>query len=87
MTQDRPTITDQIADEFDEALDAAASVQELIEPSADEKRNGWTAETLSDYIASREAAASLAIDPHSLSRRLARRPREAYHRYRPLRWR
>jgi len=87
MNRDRPTITDKLADELDEAHDAAVSAQPVVEPTEDEKRNGWTAATLSDYVASREAAASLAIDPHSLSRRLARRPQEANHRYSPLRWR
>ena len=34
----------------------------LIEPSEDEKRNGWTAESLTAYHAERDAAAQKSLD-------------------------
>ena len=80
-------LTDRLAEELDEAQRAALERQELIEPSAEERRNGWTAETLTAYLVERLAGQSLAVDVNSLHRRLARRPAEQNHRYRPHRWR
>jgi len=54
-----------------------------IEPTDDERRNGWTAETLAEYLASRQAA--LDVDPNSPQRR--HRPEVQNHAYNPHRWR
>ena len=58
----------------------------LIEPTAEETRNGWTAQTLTDYHHGQKAAQSLRIDPSSVLRRKAP-PVRANSKYRPLRWR
>ncbi len=58
-----------------------------VEPSADEARNGWTAETLTTYLAEQTAAQAERIDPASVARKRARRPTRANSGYRPLRWR
>jgi len=34
-----------------------------VEPSEEERRNGWTTETLSQYLAEREAAQGALLDP------------------------
>jgi hypothetical protein len=72
--------------EFKKALKATEG-RPLIEPSADEARNGWTAETLTAYVAEQDAAASLRTDPVSAQNRAARRPTKALSRYSPFRWR
>jgi hypothetical protein len=84
---DFPTLADRLADELDEAFEAADANQELVEPTEDERRNGWTAETLSQYLAEQRAGQSLRIDPHSLQNRVAARSSEQNHRYNPHRWR
>jgi len=38
---------------------------ETIEPSEEERRNGWTEETLSAYVAERRAAEAMLIDPQA----------------------
>jgi hypothetical protein len=58
-----------------------------VEPTEEERRNGWTARALTEYLAERAAGQSLAIDVNSLHRRNARRSGEANHHYRPHRWR
>ncbi len=73
-------------EEFDKALNEAKVQQERVEPSPDERRNGWTTETLSAYLANQKAAQTLRIDPHSALNRHARRPTRCA-KYRPLRWR
>lgn len=60
-------------------------IERVIEPTDEEKRNGWDAKALNKYLADREASQSAALDPDSISRR--KRPNEQNHRYRPLRWR
>lgn len=77
----------RLYDELDAAQRAAFDTQELVEPTDEERRNGWTAETLTAYLAERRAGQSLAADPDSLHRQTARRPGEANHRYNPHRWR
>jgi hypothetical protein len=57
----------------------------LIEPTDEEKRNGWTAESLTKYLKDQERAQSERIDPHSEVRRV--RPTTANGRYSPFRWR
>ena len=56
----------------------------LVEPTPEEVRNGWTAETLTAYVNERLAAQSVAADPASLARRHAARPTRANSRYRKL---
>lgn len=87
MLTDKPSLNDRLADELDEARDHAISQQPLVEPTDEEKRNGWTAETLTAYLAERKAGQDLSIDVDSLQRKLARRPTQQNHRYNPLRWR
>jgi len=80
-------LRDKLGDELDAVQREALNKQELVEPTEDEKRNGWTSETLTDYLTERLAGQSLAVDVNSFHRRLARRPDEQNHRYNPLRWR
>lgn len=90
MTDDDPYFTplvDKLADELDAVQNEASEIQELVEPSDEEKRNGWDAISLTKYLTERLAGQSLAIDTNSLQRRLARRPVEANHKYRVHRWR
>ncbi len=65
----------------------AVANNDVIEPTDEEKRNGWTAKTLTKYLNERKAGQTLAVDMNSLHRRIARRPTEQNHRYRPHRWR
>ena len=78
---------EQLNDERDTIRREALARQEIIEPTKDEKKNGWTAKTLTKYLAERAAGQSLAVDVNSLHRRKARRPDVQNHRYRPHRWR
>lgn len=71
--------------EFKDAFEAAKAARPIVEPTAGEARNGWTAESLTDYVADQTAAQSMRVNPHSLSRRT--RPARANSRYSPLRWR
>ena len=57
-----------------------------IQPTAEEARNGWTAETLTAYHAEQKASQTLRIDPGSTVRRKAP-PVRANSKYSPLRWR
>ena len=58
---------------------------ELVEPTPDEARNGWTAESLTEYLRDQKAAQSMRMNPHSAMRKQP--PRRANSKYRPLRWR
>ena len=88
MDLDRPLpLQDRLADELDSAQADAVDGQPLVEPTEDERRNGWTAEALTNYLAERTAGQALKLDPHSLHNRMDRRPRAANSRYSPLRWR
>jgi len=89
MEIDRPIIplADRLSDELGEAQRSALERQELIEPTSEEKKNGWTAKTLSAYLTERLAGQSLAVDVNSLQRRVGRRPNEQNHNYNPHRWR
>ena len=99
---ERPEVvpmSDKLADELDARyeseiddsqhidVDSGELVQELVEPTDDEKKNGWTAETLTRYLIERRAGQSLDTDPNSLQRKMGRRPIEQDHKYNPLRWR
>lgn len=58
----------------------------LIQPSADEIKNGWTAETLTAYLQERDQANKNVIEFQPGTREL-RRPRQQNSRYRVTRWR
>lgn len=70
--------------ELDEERRVTLSDGRLVEPTRLEKRNGWTAETLTAYLNERAASQLNAADIHG---RPPRRPDESNHRYRPHRWR
>ena len=80
-------LRDKLFQELDHAQRHALDTQEMVEPTKDERRNGWTAETLTKYLAGRRAGQTLDIDPMSLQRRLARRPQRQNSKYNPHRWR
>lgn len=82
-----PTIWDRLADEFEKVFSFAQRHQDLVEPTDAEAANGWTAEALTRYLAERATGQTLAVDPHSLHRRVAKRSRYANNRYNPLKWR
>lgn len=75
-------LEDRQRDEFRRAL---KSDHPPVEPTEEEKRNGWTTETLTAYVAEQEAAGLLRADPMSAFR--AKRPMKANSRYNPFRWR
>ena len=80
-------LSEKLSDELETARREAINQQQTIEPTEEEKRNGWTAKTLTAYLSERLAAQTLNVDVNSLHRQVARRPREANHHYRPHRWR
>jgi len=80
-------LRDKLYEELNEVQQDALKRQQEVEPTEDERRNGWTKDTLTTYLAEREAGQSLSIDVNSLHRKLARRPNVQNHRYNPLRWR
>lgn len=86
-TETPAPLADKLYDELDDAQREALDSQKQVQPTAEEARNGWTAETLTEYLASRVAGQSLSIDVNSLHRRVARRPQTQNCQYRPLRWR
>lgn len=71
--------------QFGDALDEAKRDIGLVEPTADEARNGWTAETLTAYVQEQRAAQAVRIDPRGPSRQVP--PSRANSRYSPFRWR
>lgn len=80
-------LSDRLYRELDQVQREALARQELIEPTEDEKKNGWTADTLTAYLTERLAGQSLSADVGSVHRRAARRPNVQNHHYRPHRWR
>ena len=80
-------LADRLSQELEDARREAINQQQTIEPTEEEKKNGWTAKTLTAYLSERLAAQTLNVDVNSLHRQVARRPREANHHYRPHRWR
>lgn len=82
-----PTLQEQMGEEFRKTLKTADDSQEMVEPTEAEARNGWTAESLTSYLAEQKASQSIRSDPNSMGRRAARIPRRANSKYRPLRWR
>ncbi len=58
---------------------------ETITPTEGERRNGWTEETLSAYVAERRAAEAMLIDPRA--RRPQRPTRQNSHRWSFPAWR
>jgi hypothetical protein len=79
----RPSLWQRIEREWQARLRRAIEEQPLVEPTAEEARNGWTAQALTAYLAERTAAQTMKLDGASLLRRLQNRPREANHRYDP----
>ena len=77
---------DHLLNEVESARRHAKETHPPVEPSEEEKNNGWTTETLTAYLAERTAGQSLEIDTDSVVRRLARRPVQQNNRYNPLRW-
>lgn len=77
----------RLYDELDEAQRRALDAMQPVEPTPDEARNGWDAESLSLYLAGREAGTQVHLDPASVHRLAASRPRVQNHRYNPRRWR
>jgi hypothetical protein len=75
----------RIRDEYRRAHREASQDIELVEPTEDERKNGWTAESLTAYLQDQKAAQSLRTDPHSAMRQQP--PMRANSKYRPLRWR
>ena len=78
---------DDIYQELAEAERNAKKEQKKVEPSEEEKRNGWTTDTLTAYLAERQAGQSLSIDVNSAYRKQARMPVIQNHKYNPHRWR
>ena len=78
---------DQLYSELAETRRTSIKEQEKIEPTEEEKKNGWTAESLTAYLAERKAAQSLGIDVNSFYRKSLQRPMAQNHKYNPLRWR
>ena len=64
---------------------AEAAAPELIQPTEDEARNGWDAESLTAYLPERSAAQSDRL--LAIFNRRPSRPRWANSRYSPFRWR
>lgn len=77
----------EIEDERRSAQREALARQDLVEPTEDERRNGWDAESLTTYLAERAAGQELAADPNSLHRMMARRPKAQNSKYNAHRWR
>lgn len=82
-----PSTLDRLNIEWDRTHAAAKAEQPLVEPTPDEARNGWTAETLTEYLTERRAANSLKNDKDSLQNRMAKMPARQNNRYSPHRWR
>jgi len=80
-------MNDKLESERDTVRREAVKTQPPTEPTEEERRNGWTAKTLTAYLAERQASQSLSVDVNSLHRQAARRPNEQNHRYKPHRWR
>jgi len=90
MKVERPKITplsDRLFEEMDLARREALNKNEIIQPNEEEKRNGWTAETLTKYLQERHAAQSVMVNIKSLNRQAARRKDVQNHKYKPRRWR
>lgn len=84
---DRPTLKDRLCDEW-ARVHAEAQQMPVIEPTPDEARNGWTAETLTAFHAEQRAAEALKHDRASLYSRVTTRPgHQNKGRYHPHRWR
>jgi len=86
----RPTIVplaERLIEEQDSARREALNKNETIEPNEEEKKNGWTTESLTRYLQEQHAAQTLRVDVHSLSRQVARRKDVQNHKYNPRRWR
>lgn len=81
------TLSEKLYEELDAVQRDALAKQELVEPNDEERKNGWTAKTLTAYLTERLAGQSLTIDVNSIQRRMGRRPSEQNHRYQVHHWR
>ena len=81
------SVSNKLYQELDQAQQESNRHVKSVEPTADEIRNGWNTESLTAYLADREAGQSLSIDINSLHRKIARRPVVQNSKYSPLRWR
>ena len=79
------SVSNKLYEELDQAQQESNRNVKVVEPTADEIRNGWNTESLTAYLADREAGQSLSIDINSLHRKIARRPVVQNNRYNPLR--
>lgn len=70
-------------EEYDEALNNVQ--RESVEPTEEEIRNGWTSETLSEYLTERKASQSVSMDWGSLNRKVL--PDRQNHKYNVKHWR
>lgn len=80
-------LSDKLSEEQELTRREAIANQREVEPTPDETRNGWTKESLTKYLAERDAARTLMVDVNSITRKAARRKSVQNHRYRVLRWR
>jgi hypothetical protein len=80
-------LNDKLEAEVNAVRREAVTAQKPVEPTDEERRNGWSTKTLTAYLAERQAGQSIAVDVNSISRQAARRPNEQNHAYRPHRWR
>ena len=85
MREEVVPLRKQLSKELEYARREAINTGVKVEPTEEEKRNGWTTETLTKYLGERMAAQSLAVDVKSLHRR--KKPTKQNHTYRPHKWR
>ena len=79
------SIWERLTEELDKARKAARNRTKAVQPNADEIRNGWTSETLTEYVAQRSAAGTLVMDPKSLHRTRSHQPRWQKSKFNPFR--
>ena len=79
-------LDDKLENEFKRTFREVERETPEVEPTEEERANGWTKESLTEYVREQETAAALRIDPHSVARQLARRP-AMQPRHNPLKWR
>ena len=60
-----------------------STIEPEVEPTEEERKNGWDKASLTAYLSQRLAAQYLLMDTNNRQVR----PKEQNHRYRPHRWR
>lgn len=76
---------DALRQQYTGALFDAEETAERVEPTADEAKNGWTAETLTAYLTEQRAAQATRIDPTGVGRLSP--PMRQNSKYNAKRWR